>query len=110
MSPLFPINLTAAMVRDLEPRLRRRSWLAAKSSQWLTHSLASFMIYRNCVRGRFNSDPKGTCPASRLEFLPRALQIEECVRWRQDFGERSLHPTGLDGALDWRKARAGVRR
>lgn len=103
-SPLFQINLAAAMVRDLEPRLRRRSWLAAKSSFWLNHSLASFVIYRNCVRKRLNADDKGTCPASLLGFLPRALTIEECVRWRQDFGSRSLHPTGLTGSRLWKRA------
>jgi hypothetical protein len=106
LSPLFAINLTAAMLRDLEPRLRRRSWLAAKKAEWLEHALPGFLVYRNCVRRRFNREGKQMTPAVHLGFLQRALAIEECVRWRQDFGMRSLHPTGLDGRLDWRGARS----
>jgi hypothetical protein len=33
-----------------------------------------------------------------LELLPRSLSFAEAIRWRQDWGERSIHPMSLDGS------------
>jgi hypothetical protein len=106
-SPLFRINLTAATVRDLEPRLRRRSWLAAKRARWLNASLMSVVVYRNYVRRRFNRDPWEHTPAVLAGLLQGPLTLAECVRWRQDFGDVSALPTSLDGQESWAAMRAG---
>ena len=106
-SPLFRINLTAAMVRDLEPRLRRRSWLAAKRARWLNASLMSVLVYRNYVRRRLNRDPREHTPAVLAGLLRGPLTLAECVRWRQDFGEVSALPNSRDGRESWAAMRAG---
>ena len=41
-NPLFPINLTDAMARDNNGRLRRRSWLVSKSRLCLRDQLELF--------------------------------------------------------------------
>ena len=96
-NPLFPINTTAAMTRDNMGRLRRRSWLATKSRQCLRDHLSIFTAYRNYVRRRLNRDEEAHTPAQILRLLPRNLHPHEVLAWRQDWGERSIHPMSFSG-------------
>ncbi|HEX5050924.1 MAG TPA: hypothetical protein VFZ65_04055 [Planctomycetota bacterium] len=96
-NPLFPINTTLAMTRDNCGRLRRRSWLVSKKAGWLRRQMAIFTVYRNYVRRRFNRDERRETPAVHLGLLPRQLLPSEVVRWRQDWGPRSPHPTSFRG-------------
>jgi hypothetical protein len=89
-NPLFPINHTEAMARDLTGRLRRESWLVSKKRRYLDLGLQMFIAYRNYVRRRFNFDEFS--PAERLGFAPRRLTETEALSWRQDWVERSIHP------------------
>ena len=89
-NPLFPINHTEAMVRDLMGRLRRQSWLTSKKGWCLNLHLQLFMAYRNYVRRRFNRDEKS--PAQLLGYVDRRMKPTELLTWRQDWGERSIHP------------------
>lgn len=90
-NPIFRINFTAALARDLNGRLRRRSWLASKKRSFLDLQLGLFMTYRNYIRRRVNRRP-GTA-AMKLGLMERALTPDEALGWRQDWGERSIHPT-----------------
>ena len=96
-NPLFPINTTIAMSRDNCGRLRRRSWLVSKLAKWLKGHLDIFTVFRNYVRKRFNRDEKHQTPAYMLGLLPRNLEAQHIVRWRQDWGPRSLHPLSISG-------------
>lgn len=89
-NPLFAINSTEAMARDLLGRLRRESWLVSKARRYLDLGLQLFMAYRNLVRRRFNDDEQSA--AQRLGFVTRRLSWGETLSWRQDWGRRSLHP------------------
>ena len=89
-NPLFPINHTEAMARDLTGRLRRESWLVSKKRRYLDLGLQVFLAYRNYVRRRFNFDQLS--PAALLKFVPRRLTETEVLSWRQDWAERSIHP------------------
>ena len=101
-NPLFPINHTEAMLRDLMGRLRRESWLVSKKRRYLDLALQLWMAYRNLVRRRFNTD--GASPAQFLGFAKRRYRWGELLGWRQDWGARSIHP------LAGRSARRTVRR
>lgn len=89
-NPIFRINLTAAIARDLNGRLRRRSWLHSKKARFLERQLGIFLTYRNFVRRRVNRDPR--TPAMVLGWLPRPLTTEDLSGWRQDWGKLSGHP------------------
>jgi transposase-like protein len=90
-NPLFPINHTEAMARDLMGRLRKMSWLVSKKGWCLDLALQVFMAYRNYVRRRFNRDRAS--PAQMLGFVRRRMGWHELVSWRQDWGpELSIHP------------------
>jgi len=89
-NPLFPINHTEAMARDLTGRLRRESWLVSKKRRYLDLGLQLFMAYRNLVRRRFNFDRES--PAELLGFAPRRITEVETLGWRQDWGRESIHP------------------
>ena len=89
-NPLFPINHTEAMARDLTGRLRRESWLASKKRRYLDLGLQIFMAWRNFVRRRFNEDEES--PAQMLGFLPRRISEVEALSWRQEWGRKSVHP------------------
>jgi hypothetical protein len=89
-NPLFPINQTEALARDLMGRLRRQSWLVSKKRRYLDVALALFIAWRNLVRRRFNHDEES--PAQFLKFAPRRMTEEELCSWRQDWGRRSIHP------------------
>lgn len=96
-NPLFPINTTIAMSRDNCGRLRRKSWLVSKAGRWLKAQLDIFIVYRNYVRPRFNRDPPKRAPGCFLGLIARRLRPSEALRWRQDWGRRSLHPISLSG-------------
>jgi len=89
-NPLFPINHTEAMARDLLGRLRRESWLVSKKRRYLDLGLHLFIAYRNLVRRRFNFDRES--PAEILGFLPKRITEGEALSWRQDWGRASIHP------------------
>jgi transposase-like protein len=94
-NPLFPINHTEAMARDLMGRLRRESWLVSKQRRYLDIALQLWAAYRNYVRRRFNRDRES--PAQLLGFVERRLSLQELCSWRQDWGKNSLHPLDRDG-------------
>ena len=108
-NPLFPINHTEAMARDLMGRLRRESWLVSKKKRWLDVALHVYIAYRNYVRRRFN--PERASPAQVLGYLPRRLGLGEMLSWRQDAGDLSIHPLARRGesVAEWTEAfrRAG---
>ena len=89
-NPLFPINQTEAIARDLTGRLRRESWLVSKQRRYLDLGLQVFITYRNYIRRRFNFDRASA--AERLGFVPRRLTETEVLSWRQDWGPLSIHP------------------
>ena len=89
-NPLFPINQTEALARDLMGRLRRQSWLVSKKRRYLDLALGLFIAWRNLIRRRFNYDEES--PAQILEFAPRRMTEQELCSWRQDWGRRSIHP------------------
>ena len=103
-NPLFPINHTEAMARDLCGRLRRESWLVSKLRRCLDLGLHVFAAYRNYVRRRFNRDPKS--PAQVLGIVDRRMTPQEVLSWRQDWGARSIHPLagGEESVAEWRPA------
>ena len=94
-NPLFPINHTEAMVRDLLGRLRRDSWLVSKKRRYLDLGVQLWIAYRNYVRKRFNRDEES--PAQLLGFLPRRMSCGELLSWRQDWGSESIHPLSRRG-------------
>ena len=105
-NPLFPINHTEAMARDLMSRLRRDSWLVSKKRRYLDLGLALWMAWRNLVRRRFNTDEES--PAQLLGFAPRRMTEIELLSWRQDWGRRSIHPLARRGESveSWMRAAA----
>lgn len=105
-NPLFPINHTEAMARDLMGRMRRESWLVSKKRRFLDLGLALWSAYRNLVRRRFNDDEFS--PAEKLGFAPRRLTPGEVLSWRQDWGRRSVHPLsgGSRSVGDWMAIRS----
>ena len=86
-NPLFPINQTEAVARDLMGRLRRDSWLVSKKREFLDGAFQLFMAWKNYVRPRFNRDR--WTPAQWLGFTKRALTMGEVLGWRQDWGANS---------------------
>ena len=92
-NPLFPINHTNAMARDLNGRLRRRSWLASKRSPFLDLQLNVFMAYRNFVRPRYNGEAE--TPAQLLRFVSKRMSPTNVLSWRQDWGWFSIHPLSI---------------
>lgn len=104
-NPLFAINQTEAIARDLMGRLRRQSWLASKKRRYLDLGLALFTAWRNFVRRRFNRDRLSA--AAILGFVPRCMSEEELCSWRQDWREESIHPlaSGSESIAQWRSER-----
>ena len=100
---LFGINLTDAMLRDNNGRLRRRSWLVSKRGRFLSRQLQLFTAYRNWHRPRTNHDDQGLTPGVELGLVSRRLQVAELLAWRQDWGRRSIHPTCTTGAATDRR-------
>ena len=104
-NPLFPINHTEAVARDLMGRLRRESWLVSKLRWFLNLQIEIFAAYRNFVRPRFNRDKES--PAQLLGFVDRLMKPAEALSWRQDWGQDSIHPlaTHFESVVDWMQAR-----
>jgi len=102
-NPLFPINHTEALARDLMGRLRRESWLVSKKRRYLDLGLQLWMAYRNLLRRRFNRDEES--PAERLGFAERRLGPGELLSWRQDWGKDSIHPSSRRGTPISRRRR-----
>lgn len=94
---LFSINTMQAITRDLVGSLRRQSWHFAKKKEQLALRLAIFVMYRNYVRKRFNTDREEKASAVYLGLIPRSLTFDEAMRWRQDWGAASPHPLSRDG-------------
>jgi hypothetical protein len=103
-NPLFPINHTEALARDLMGRLRRESWLASKKRRYLDLALQVFMAYRNYVRRRFNHDDDVSA-AQSLGFVERRMSEQELLSWRQDWGKESVHPLAsrTQSVAEWRQ-------
>jgi transposase-like protein len=89
-NPLFAINHTEAMARDLLGRLRRESWLVSKRGRFLDLAIQMWMAHRNFVRRRYNRDKES--PAQMLGFLDRRMRPEQLLTWRQDWRRQSIHP------------------
>ena len=89
-NPLFAINHTEAMARDLLGRLRRESWLVSKKGRFLDLAMQVWMAHRNFVRRRYNRDTES--PAQMLGFVDRRLRPEQLLSWRQDWRGESIHP------------------
>ena len=109
-NPLFPINLTNAMARDLNGRLRRRSWLVSKQRRFLDLQLQVFMAWRNFVRPRYNGEHE--TPAQLLRLVGRRMTPADLLSWRQDWGWYSSHPLSVRAAtiraVRARERRAGL--
>ena len=96
-TPLFAINHTEAMLRDLTGRLRRESWLVSKLRKYLNLHLGLYAAWRNWVRPRFNRDR--CSPGQLAGFSARRLEPSELVGWRQDWAGRSPCPFGAGKAI-----------
>lgn len=94
-NPLFPINQTEAVMRDLTGRLRRESWLVSKKRRWLDVALHIFVAKRNLVRSRFNKDKVSA--AQLVGWVTRRLSVRDVLSWKQSFGRRSMHPLSRRG-------------
>ena len=105
-NPLFRINLTNALARDLNGRLRRKSWLVSKRFEYLKLQLFLHAAYRNYVRPRFNRDEH--TPGQILGFAPRRLAFTELLTWRQDWARASIHPLARtnESVADYQTRRA----
>lgn len=95
-NPLFPINHTEAMLRDLVGRVRRDSWLVSKAREFLNLHLGLYSAWRNWVRPRFNRDRRS--PGELAGLTQRRLRPAELVGWRQDWGRLSPCPFGCGGS------------
>jgi len=96
-NPLLQLRATVAMLRDSCARLRPDSWLGSRALPLLKAQLDIFAVYRNYVRQRSNRDDAMRAPACFLGLLPRRLHPDEVLRWRQDWGARSIHPISRSG-------------
>jgi len=96
-NPLFPINLTDTMLRDNNGRLRPRTWLVSKKARHLRDQLELYVAYRNWHRQRTNDDLREVTPGVVLGLAERQFEFGELLAWRQDWRERSIHPTSADG-------------
>ncbi len=94
-TPLCPINLTEAILRDHAGRMRRQSWLVSKKRTYLNLYLNLYMAARNWARRRFNQDEHSAGVLGGL--TPRNLKLGELCGWRQDWGRLSPCPFGRGG-------------
>jgi hypothetical protein len=95
-NPLFRINLTEHMLRDSLGRMRRKSWLISKTQQQLRQHLEIYSAWRNWHRRRTNLDPESLTPGVALGLAARPFTCAELLSWRQDWRERSVHPTSSE--------------
>jgi hypothetical protein len=83
-NPLFPINLTLAMMRDGISRLVRRTWAHAKLRARLADHIWIWIGFRNYVRNVTNDRP-GVTPAMLLEVARKPWTPAALMRWRPEF-------------------------
>lgn len=107
-NPLFAINHSEAMARDLLGRLRRESWLVSKKGRFLDLAMQVWAAYRNFVRRRTNRDRES--PAQMLGFLDRRMRPEQLLSWRQDWRRESIHPLSRTASSveDWMARRVAA--
>lgn len=105
-NPLFAINLTEAILRDNNGRLRRRSWLVSKLGRYLKLQAELFAAYRNWHRRRHNDDPADVTPGVVLGLAKRSFTVTELLTWRQDWRLLSPHPTSSSGHETVRRSAA----
>jgi transposase-like protein len=92
-NPLFLVNLTEAISRDYNGRLRRRTWLCSKQERYLREQLHLLVTFRNYIRPRTRKPrERRVTPATRLGFARRRLGFADCLSWRQEWGELSIRP------------------
>ena len=89
-NPLFRINLTNAMSRDYNGRLRRRTWLCSKEGKYLRLQLRLMIVFRNYIRPRTRQER--ATPSMCLGFTGQRLDFHNCLSWRQDWAELSVRP------------------
>lgn len=82
-NPLFPINLTLAMLRDGVSRLVRRNWGASKKRQCLERHVWIWIAYRNYVRWATN-DVRTKSSAMLLGLVDGFLDKYRLFGWRAD--------------------------
>ena len=83
-NPLFPVNLTFAMVRDGASRLVRRSWAVSKRARRLELHLWVWIAFRNWVR-EWRVRPAGarrTSAAARIGLAAGRVRKQDLLRWR----------------------------
>ncbi len=80
-NPLFAINHTFALARDMVSRLVRRSWAASKKHEALNRHLWCFIAWRNYVRPVTNDFPRST-PAMELGVAKKMYSAVDLLRWR----------------------------
>ena len=80
-NPLFPINLTLAMLRDGVSRLVRRSWAASKLKERLERHLWIWIAWRNYVRAITNRAPQVTAGIA-LGLTNKMWTVAEMCAWK----------------------------
>jgi transposase-like protein len=80
-NPLFPINLTLAMLRDNVSRLVRRTWAASKLKAELVHHAWIYAAWKNYVRPVVNY-LRNVSPAMKLGLHGCKLTPADLLRWR----------------------------
>jgi hypothetical protein len=90
------IGVRARITSQIEAPIEDQRW------HFMSHDLqvvvaAADASRRNYVRRRFNRDKPHETPAKLLGLVSRQLHPMKVVRWRQDWGRRSLHPISLHG-------------
>lgn len=83
-NPMFPVNLTLAMLRDGLSRLVRRTWAASKRAWRLERHLWVWIAFRNWVRERVvrPAAERRVSAASRVGLATGRMGRTELLRWR----------------------------
>ena len=102
-NPLFDQHDAGDDARQPGPAAAALVALTKRPARLRAH-LAIFTIYRNYMRRRFNRDRPQQTPAVLLGLLPRQLHPSEVLAWRQDWGERSIHPMSTCASRTVREA------
>jgi transposase-like protein len=85
-NPMFPINLTLAMLRDGVSRLVRRNWGASKKRQKLEQHVWIWIAYRNYVRWATN-EVRTKSSAMLLGLVDGFVDKFRLFGWRADLVE-----------------------
>ena len=92
-NPLFPINLTDLLFRHSNSNHKRETIAFSKRRQGAAERLATFTVWRNCIKWRRENGPRET-PAMVLGLLDRVMT------WKQVF-QRRLFPGHTDLPRVW---------